>query len=55
MQNVHDAPFSLGLPLTILAFGSIFVGYITKDLFIGLGTPFWNNAIFILPANFYDD
>jgi NADH-ubiquinone oxidoreductase chain 5 len=52
MQNVHDAPFSLGLPLTILAFGSIFVGYITKDLFIGLGTPFWNNAIFILPANF---
>jgi len=51
LQNAHDAPISMGLPLFILSIGSIFLGYLTKDLFIGLGTPFWNNAIFILPTN----
>nr|YP_009476759.1 NADH dehydrogenase subunit 5 [Cryptomonas curvata]AVM81252.1 NADH dehydrogenase subunit 5 [Cryptomonas curvata] len=49
MQSVHDAPFSMAFPLFILSICSIFVGYLTKDLFVGLGTPFWNNAIFILP------
>jgi NADH-ubiquinone oxidoreductase chain 5 len=50
-QNAHDAPPSMGFPLLILSVGSIFLGYLTKDLFIGLGTPFWNNSIFILPRN----
>jgi NADH-ubiquinone oxidoreductase chain 5 len=50
-ENAHDAPSSMGLPLVILCFGSTFVGHLSKDLFIGLGTPFWNNAIFILPRN----
>jgi NADH-ubiquinone oxidoreductase chain 5 len=50
-QNAYDSPFSMGLPLFILALGSIFIGYFTKNLFIGLGTPFWNNSIFILPDN----
>jgi len=49
MQSVHDAPFSMGLPLFFLSICSIFVGYLTKDLFIGLGTPFWNGSILILP------
>ena len=35
----------------LLAFGSIFVGYMGKDMMIGLGTPFWNNAIFTLPTH----
>jgi NADH-ubiquinone oxidoreductase chain 5 len=51
LQDAQDAPFSMGFPLFILSIGSIFVGYLTKDLFIGLGTPFWNNSIFILPSN----
>ncbi len=41
----------MAIPLFILCIGSLFVGYLTKDLFIGLGTPFWNNAIFIAPEN----
>ena len=48
-ESAHDAPFAMGFPLFLLSLGSIFLGYITKDLFIGLGTPFWNNSIFILP------
>jgi NADH-ubiquinone oxidoreductase chain 5 len=51
MQNAHDAPLPMAIPLFVLCLGSIFVGYLTKDLFIGLGTPFWNNAIFIAPEN----
>jgi NADH-ubiquinone oxidoreductase chain 5 len=31
--------------------GSIFLGYFAKDLFVGLGTPFWNPSILILPEN----
>jgi len=51
IQNAHDAPLPMAIPLFILCIGSVFVGYLTKDLFIGLGTPFWNNAIFIAPEN----
>lgn len=49
--NAHDAPFKMAFPLAILALGSIFIGYLTKDMFIGLGTNFWNNAIYIHPNN----
>ena len=51
MQKAHDAPLPMAIPLFILCIGSVFVGYLTKDLFIGLGTPFWNNAIYIAPEN----
>lgn len=38
------------LPLIILAVFSIFFGYITKDIFLGLGTGFFSdNSIFIHP------
>lgn len=40
------------LPLIILAVFSIFFGYITKDIFLGLGTGFFtDNSIFIHPSN----
>lgn len=47
----HDAPPIMAIPLIILAIGSIFVGYLAKDMMIGLGTPFWGNSIFILSKN----
>lgn len=47
--GVHDAPLMMGLPLLLLALGSIFVGFFAKDMMIGLGTNFWGNALFILP------
>lgn len=49
--HAHDAPFKMALPLAILALGSIFIGYLTKDMFIGLGSHFWNNAIYVHPHN----
>ena len=51
MKNVHDASFLMAFPLVLLAFGSIFGGYIAKDMMIGVGTNFWSNAIFVLPDN----
>lgn len=36
------------IPLFFLCFGSIFAGFILKDAFIGLGTPFFENSIFVL-------
>ena len=40
----------MSLPLIILAIFSIFFGYISKDIFIGLGSGFFaDNSIFIHP------
>lgn len=49
LKHVHDAPFLMGFPLFLLAFGSIFVGYLAKDMMIGMGTQFWGNALFMSP------
>jgi NADH-ubiquinone oxidoreductase chain 5 len=50
-EGAHDAPWPMALPLLILSFGSIFVGYLTKDLIIGVGSDFWNNALYTHPHN----
>jgi len=49
--GVHDSPIRMSLPLLILTFPSVFFGYLSHDLFIGLGTGFWNNSIFNLHTN----
>jgi NADH-ubiquinone oxidoreductase chain 5 len=41
----------MAFPLMVLCLGSIFVGYIMKDLMVGMGTPFWGNAILTLPEH----
>jgi NADH-ubiquinone oxidoreductase chain 5 len=51
LNQAHDAPFALGLPLFILSLGSIFIGYLTKDMMIGLGTGYWGNSLFTLPEH----
>ena len=51
VQHTHDAPPLMALPLILLALGSIFLGYLGKDMMIGLGTDFWGNALFVLPRN----
>jgi len=30
----------------------LFSGYLTRDLFVGLGSVFFGNSIFVLPNNF---
>nr|YP_010507934.1 NADH dehydrogenase subunit 5 [Phytophthora humicola]UXG56275.1 NADH dehydrogenase subunit 5 [Phytophthora humicola] len=51
IKNAHDVPLEMGIPLGLLALGSIFIGYLSKDMFVGLGSDFWNNSIYINPLN----
>nr|YP_009759734.1 NADH dehydrogenase subunit 5 [Bipolaris sorokiniana]QIQ48946.1 NADH dehydrogenase subunit 5 [Bipolaris sorokiniana] len=51
-KNAHEGDIFMSLPLMILAVFSIFFGYITKDMFIGLGSGFFSdNALFIHPSH----
>jgi NADH-ubiquinone oxidoreductase chain 5 len=51
-KNAHEGDIFMSIPLIVLAIFSIFFGYITKDLFIGLGTGFFvDNSIFIHPSH----
>lgn len=45
LAQCHDAPLLMAIPFILLAFGSIFVGYLAKDMMIGLGTSFWGNSL----------
>lgn len=51
LEKAHDAPFLMAFPLILLALGSIVVGFLGKDMMIGLGSNFWGNSIFVLPHN----
>jgi NADH-ubiquinone oxidoreductase chain 5 len=51
-KQAHEGDIFMSLPLIILAIFSIFFGYITRDIFIGLGTGFFaDNALFIHPLH----
>jgi len=50
--NAHEGSWRMTLPLFVLSLLSISVGFLTKEMFIGFGTDFWNGAIFILPQNY---
>jgi len=49
--SASEGGWSMGIVLGLLAIPSIFIGYLGRDLFIGLGTDFWGNALFCLPIN----
>ena len=50
IETAHEAPTKMILPLIILGFGSIFYGFITRDLIIGLGCNYYN----LVFSNFYN-
>ncbi len=51
-KQAHEGNMFMSLPLIILAVFSIFFGFITKDMFIGLGSGFFSdNALFIHPSH----
>lgn len=51
-KKAHEGDIFMSLPLIILALFSIFFGYITKDMFIGLASGFFtDNSLFIHPTH----
>jgi NADH-ubiquinone oxidoreductase chain 5 len=49
--NSHEANNKVIIPLFLLALFSIFFGFIFSDLFVGMASDFFSNAIFIKPNN----
>eukprot|EP01041_Mallomonas_annulata_P000673 gene673-1294_t len=52
LLNAHEGTWQMTLPLLLLAIFSVFVGFLSHEFFIGFGTNFWSNAIFIRPENY---
>ena len=51
-KKAHEGNIYMSIPLIILALFSIFFGYFSKDIFIGLGTGFFiDNGLFIHPCH----
>ena len=49
-KSVHESDIFMSIPLIVLAIFSIFFGYLTRDIFIGLGSGFFiDNSLFIHP------
>jgi NADH-ubiquinone oxidoreductase chain 5 len=49
--NSHESNIATIIPLLILALFSIFFGYVFSDLFVGVGSDFFGNSLFIQPNN----
>jgi len=49
--NSHESNIFVILPLLTLALFSIFFGYIFSDLYVGVGSDFFANSLFIHPNN----
>lgn len=49
--KAQDADWIMCTVLFILVVGSIYVGWFFRSMFIGIGSDFWNNSIFIKPNN----
>jgi len=49
--NTHEANNKVIIPLFLLALFSIFFGFIFSDLFVGMASDFFSNAMFIKPNN----
>lgn len=50
----HEPGVAMLLPMGALSVGSIFSGFVFKDLFIGLGTSAWGASIFVSPAHAFE-
>ena len=49
--KAYDSSYQICIALGCLAIPSIFIGYYTKDMIVGLGTDFWGSSIFVHPEN----
>lgn len=49
--KVHELNLFMGVPLILLSIASIFLGYLTKDMFIGAATEFWGASISLEKAD----
>ena len=51
ISAAYDSSYQICTALAVLSIPSMFIGYYSKDMIIGLGTDFWGNSLFVLPEN----
>ena len=51
ISRAYDSSYQICIALGCLAVPSMFVGYYTKDMIVGLGSDFWGNAIYVSSEN----
>lgn len=51
--KVYESSNLTWIPLILLASSSLFIGYLCKEFFIGIGVDTWNSVIFIQPTHDY--
>lgn len=51
LQHAADSGLNISFVLGCLAISSIFIGYLTKDIFVGAGNFFFNNVIYVKACN----
>jgi proton-translocating NADH-quinone oxidoreductase chain L len=50
LEQTHELSSRMAIALLVLAFGSVFLGILGRDLFVGPGTDFWNDSIAVGPS-----
>jgi NADH:ubiquinone oxidoreductase subunit 5 (subunit L)/multisubunit Na+/H+ antiporter MnhA subunit len=45
LESTHELSSRMAFALLVLTFGSVFLGILGRDLFVGPGTDFWNDSI----------
>jgi NADH-ubiquinone oxidoreductase chain 5 len=50
-ESTHEQPLLMAIPLVILAFMSIFFGYVAKDSFVGMGSDMFATSLFVHPSH----
>lgn len=51
MSQTHEAKWQVVVSFTALSLLAIFFGYFASDAFIGMGTDFFQNSMYILPGH----
>jgi NADH-ubiquinone oxidoreductase chain 5 len=51
LETIAEPPLLMLIPLIILGAGSAFFGFLTHELFLGIGSTFYQQAIFTHPEN----
>lgn len=51
VERSHEPSAVMLIPLILLAIPSVFLGYVLKDMFLGLGTQFWDGSLVTLSQN----
>ncbi len=52
MAHVHESPLVMLVPMSVLAFGAVFAGWIGYRWFVGADMDsFWHGALFVLPQH----